>query len=134
MTIMPPESKTLVGGIGLGFLHILLASHSASLQRGYRWTAGARDAPVAALTGVPGRLERASRNFAETFPLFAAAVLLVRLQGVSNHLTAYGAYAYLAARIIYLGLYAAGVVFWRSMVWNVATLSILAMLLGLRWS
>lgn len=28
----------------LGVVHIVLASHSASLQRGYRWTASARDA------------------------------------------------------------------------------------------
>jgi len=129
-----PEIKVLIGAIVLGFVHILLASHSASLQRGYRWSASARDEPVAALTGIPSRLERASRNFAETFPLFAAAVLLINTQGISNDLTVYSAYTYLAARIAYLGLYVAGTFFWRSMIWNIATVSIFTMLWGLRWS
>jgi hypothetical protein len=44
------------------------ASHAASLQRGYRRTASARDQEVAPLTGVAGRLDRALRNFSETFP------------------------------------------------------------------
>lgn len=131
---MAPEMNVLVGAIALGFVHILLASHSASFQRGYRWSASARDDSVAALTGVPGRLERASRNFAETFPLFAAAALLVRQEGVSDDLTVYSAYVYLAARVLYLALYVAGTFFWRSMIWNLATLSIFTMLWGLRWS
>lgn len=128
---MPPEIRVLIGAIGLGAVHIVAASHGASLQRGYGWAASARDTPVPALTGLPGRLERASRNFAETFPLFAAAVLLVGLQGISNAFTVYSAYTYLGARIVYLGLYATGAVLWRSIVWNVATLSIFSMLWGL---
>ncbi len=54
----------------------MLSSHAASLQYGYRWAASARDQPMPPLTGVAARLERALRNFMETFPLFAAAVLV----------------------------------------------------------
>jgi hypothetical protein len=54
----------------LGIVQILLASHAASLQRGYRWTASPRDSQVAPLQGVAGRLDRALRNFLETFRRF----------------------------------------------------------------
>ena len=63
----------------LGLIQVVLASHAASLQRGYLWTASSRDEAVPPLTGVAGRLERALRNFAETFPLFAAAVLIAHV-------------------------------------------------------
>src|SRR5262249_52235407 len=53
------ELRMLVCSVVLGFVHIVAASHAASLQRGYRWTASARDQGVAPLTGVAGRLDRA---------------------------------------------------------------------------
>src|SRR5262249_62207293 len=96
----------LVWSVVLGFVHVVLASHSASLQRGYRWTASARDEPVAPLVGVAGRLERASRNFQETFPLFAALVFCVQVTGKHSALSEWGAQLYLAARVAYLALYA----------------------------
>jgi uncharacterized MAPEG superfamily protein len=72
---MTLELKMLALSIVLGLVQIVLASHAASLQRGYVWTASSRDEAVPKLTGVAGRLERALHNFVETFPLFAAAVL-----------------------------------------------------------
>jgi uncharacterized MAPEG superfamily protein len=61
------ESTMLTLSVVLGVVQIVAASHAASLQRGYRWTAspGEEEAP---LRGVAGRLERALRNFLETFP------------------------------------------------------------------
>jgi uncharacterized MAPEG superfamily protein len=40
---MTLELKLLALSIVLGLVHIVLASHAASLQRGYVWTAGSRD-------------------------------------------------------------------------------------------
>lgn len=114
------ELTMLACGCVLGLIHIVLASHSASLQRGYRWTAGARDAPLPPLIGVAGRLARASANFAETFPFFVAAVLLAHLADSHDWRTIWGGALYLGARLVYLPLYAAGVVLVRSLVWNVA--------------
>jgi uncharacterized MAPEG superfamily protein len=57
-------------------VQVVLASHAASVQRGYLCTAGPRDEAVPPLTGIAGRLERALRNFVETFPLLASAVLI----------------------------------------------------------
>ena len=65
----------LTFSVVLGIVHIVGASRAASLQRGgYRWTASARDGRL--LRGVAGRLDRALRNFLETFPLLVAASLL----------------------------------------------------------
>lgn len=122
------ELTMLAAGCALGLIHIVLASHAASLQRGYRWTAGARDAPPPQLTGVAGRLARASANFAETFPFFVAAVLLAHVAGAHDWRTIWGSGLYVAARLAYLPFYAAGVFLVRSLVWNVAIAGIVLLI------
>jgi uncharacterized MAPEG superfamily protein len=130
---MTLELTFLALSVGLGFVHIVAASHSASLQRGYRWTASARDEPVEPLHGVAGRLDRASRNFFETFPLFAAVVLADAAVGRHNALTEWGARLYFWGRVAYLPLYAVGIPLMRSLVWNVAAAGILLSLVALFW-
>jgi len=127
------ELAMLVASCVLCLIQIVAASHSASLQRGYRWTASSRDAAVPPLTGVAGRLERALRNFLETFPVFAAAVLLVHVLGREGALSEWGAGVYFSARVVYLLLYAAGVPLLRSLVWNVAFVGIALVLLAPVW-
>ena len=100
---------------------------------GYRWTASARDEIPPPLIGVAGRLERASRNFLETFPFFAASVLIAHVVGIHNSLTEWGAQLYFWARIVYVLLDALGVPLIRSLVWNVATLGIFLILIALLW-
>jgi uncharacterized MAPEG superfamily protein len=124
------ELTMLVAGCGLCLVQIILASHAASLQRGYRWTAGSRDAVLPPLTGVAGRLERALRNLLETFPVFVAAVLLVHMLGHEGALSAWGAGLYFSARVVYLLLYAAGVPLIRSLAWNVAFAGIFLLLVA----
>ena len=114
----------------LGLVHIILASHSASLQRGYRWTAGARDQPRAPLTGVAGRLERALDNFLETFPFFVAVVVVLHFTDAYGELSRWGALLYLAGRVAYLPLYAFAVFLVRSLAWNVATAGIVLLLVS----
>jgi uncharacterized MAPEG superfamily protein len=75
-----------------------LASHAASLQRGYVWTASSRDEHVAALTGVAGRLARALQNFVETFPLFAAGVLIAHVADTHNWMTEWVFSSFLGSR------------------------------------
>jgi uncharacterized MAPEG superfamily protein len=128
---MTLELKMLAFSIVLGLVQIVLASHAASLQRGYVWTASSRDEPVTTLTGVPGRLARALQNFIETFPLFAAAVLIAHVAARHSWMTEWGVQLYFWGRVIYLGLYAAGVFLLRSLVWNVAALGIVLILLSL---
>ena len=86
------------------------------------------------LRGVAGRLDRALRNFLETFPLFAAVVLVAHVSETHNALTEWGSRLYLWGRVAYVPLYAAGVPLVRSLVGNVATVGIMlfvvALLLG----
>ena len=128
---MTTELKLLALSVVLGFVHIVLASHAASLKYGYRWSATARDQSMPPLGGVAGRLERASRNFLETFPLFAAAVLLAHAAGKESALTCWGANLYFWARVAYLPLYASGVFLVRSLVWNIAAFGIFLLLAAL---
>jgi uncharacterized MAPEG superfamily protein len=83
------------------------------------------------LAGVSGRLERALANFLETFPLFAAAVLIAHAAGHHDWMTVWGAQLYFWTRVVYVPLYGFGVPLVRSLVWNVATLGIILILLSL---
>lgn len=125
------ELRVVMWSVVLGFVHIIASSHAASSQRSYRWTASARDEPVQPLTGVAGRLERALKNFLETFPLFVALVFVAQLSGIHNQLTEWGSFLYLAARVAYLPLYAFGVFLVRSLVWNVAALGMLLFVIAI---
>ena len=84
----------LTFSVVLGLVQIVAASHTASLQRGYRWSASSRAEDVPALRGVAGRLDRALSNFMETFPLFAAVVLAAHVSDTHNALTEWGARLY----------------------------------------
>jgi uncharacterized MAPEG superfamily protein len=86
---------------------------------------------VPALTGIAGRLERALQNFLETFPLFAAAVLMAHFAGRHGWMTEWGAQLYFWARVAYVAFYAAGVFLVRSLVWNIATGGIVLVLVSL---
>ena len=114
----------------LGLVHIVLASHSVSLQRGYKWSASARDEPVPPLTGTAGRLGRALTNFLETFPFFLALVVVVHVNNAYGDLSKWGSLLYLTGRVAYLPLYAFGVYLVRSLAWNVATAGILLLLVS----
>jgi uncharacterized MAPEG superfamily protein len=78
-----------------------------------------------------GRMDRALRNFGETFPLFAAAVLIVHVAGASGAWSYAGAIAYVAGRAAYLPLYASGLPGVRTFAWQIATLGILLVLIQL---
>jgi uncharacterized MAPEG superfamily protein len=130
---MTVEMTMLMLSVVLGLLQLLIASRSANSQRGIRWNVGARDEPPPPVRPLAGRLERASSNFVETFPFFAAVVLAAALVGRHNWATVWGAQAYLAARILYVPLYAAGVPVVRTLVWIVATLSIILILVAILW-
>src|SRR5437660_161257 len=100
--MLPVELRVLGFSAILGLVHIVAASHSASLQRGYKWTAGPRDESLAPLSGTAGRLARALANFSETFAIFAALVLAVVASGRSGALSEWGVLLYFWARLAYL--------------------------------
>ena len=128
------ELRMLGFSVLLGLVHVVAASHSASLQRGYRWTASARDQPLPPLVGAAGRFARALDNFSESFPFFAALAIAVVLAGKNSQLSQWGAGLYFAARVLYFPLYAFGVPLIRSLAWNVAVFGIVLLLVALLWS
>lgn len=128
---MAIELKMLAWAIALGLLQIAIAASFSTVQRGLAWNTSPRDTPAAPLTGVGGRIDRAYRNMLETFPYFAAAVLaVIATQKTSAH-TALGAELYLGARVVYVGIYAAGIPYLRTLVWTASMVGIVMVLLAL---
>lgn len=115
----------------LAVVQLLLAAVPANLQIGSEWLAGPRDGPPPReLTGVPARLKRAFDNHVEGLVMFAAAVAAVAATGASSGVTEGAAAVYLAARAVYVPLYAFGVPWVRSLVWAVGFFATVVMLVA----
>ena len=129
---MTTELQFLVASIILGLVHLVAASHLISLQYGYRWTASSRDEPVPPLRGLANRVDQATTNFLETFPFFAALVLVAHVTNRHGLLTLWGAHLYFWARLGYLLAAAAGYGLVRSVLfWNTALTGIVLFLIAL---
>jgi len=129
---MTTELRFLVASVVLGLLHLIASSHLISWQRGYRWTAGSREEAVPPLRGLANRVDQATTNFLETFPFFAALVLLARVTNHHSLLTIVGAHLYFWGRVGYLVAAAAGFGLLRSLVcWNTAVIGIILLLIAI---
>ena len=125
---MNAELAVLAWGCVLGIVHIFVAVRFKTRQYGSKWNVGARDEALPPPDPLVGRLARAQANFFETFPIFAAAALIVTLAGLSDRWTAIGALLWLGARIVYLPLYAFGVPLVRTLVFLASVVGILMVL------
>lgn len=128
---MPIELKMLAWSIALGVFHVLLGAALTTRQRGLAWNVGARDAALPPLQGAAARVDRGLRNFLETFPFFAAAVLAVVSLDRGDATTALGAQCYFWARLAYVPVYAAGVPYLRTVIWAVSLWGLLQLLWAL---
>ena len=108
----------------LGMFQLLLGSVAARTQQGYDWGMGPRD-EESPISGIPARLQRAFVNYMESFPLFVAAMLAAVLLGKTGQLTEIGGWLYLAGRVAFIPLYAAGVRNIRTYAWVVASTGLL---------
>jgi uncharacterized MAPEG superfamily protein len=124
---LPTELLMLVCSSLLGIVHLLVVAQFSRQQYGLKWVGSARDEPRPPMSGVGGRLERAYRNFLETFPYFVAATIAVILTGQSDRVSEWGSIAYFGGRLAYVFLYASGVPVIRGLVWNIPLLGICAM-------
>ena len=119
MDPVPTELKLLGAAVVIGLVQIFLGVGAATRDNGSAWNVGPRDVPVP--PGVlAGRLDRALRNFLETFPLFAAMLLADVISGKLGQLTLWGSWLYVVARAVYVPIYAMGVPIVRSLVWMVS--------------
>jgi uncharacterized MAPEG superfamily protein len=123
-TVVPVELKLLLAAVIVGMVQIAWAAAAGSGgERNFGWLAGPRDDPKP-VGMIAGRLDRALKNFLETFPLFAAAVIACVVAGKTGPLTAYGAVLYVVARALYVPLYASGVSVVRTLVWTAGVIGI----------
>jgi uncharacterized MAPEG superfamily protein len=127
---VPVELKLLVVAVIIGFVQIVWAAAAGSGgERSFGWLSGPRDDPRPVGT-VAGRLDRALKNFLETFPLFAAAVIAADLAGKLGPTTLYGAGLYVVGRALYVPLYASGVAVVRTLVWTASIVGIVMVIVA----
>jgi uncharacterized MAPEG superfamily protein len=128
---MTPELLMLALSVVLGFVHLVVSAIATTHQYGIKWNLSARDQPMPPLEIIAGRLQRALHNFLETFPLFAASVLIADATNRHGLMAVWGSQLYFYARVLYLPIYAAGIPVIRTVVWSVAALGIVLVLLDL---
>jgi uncharacterized MAPEG superfamily protein len=128
---MTPELTTLALSALLQAVQFALFATPANIELSPRYTSSPRDAPPSrALSKVTGRLQRAMNNHFEALILFTIAVVVVTAGNQSTPVTQYAAYAYLAARILYIPAYAFGWTPWRSVIWGIGFVATLIMILA----
>lgn len=124
---MPTELSLLGWSVALGLVYVFAAAGMATHQRGLKWNAGNRDDAMP-LSGATARAGRASKNFLETFPFFAALALGVIAAKVNTAHTALGAQIYFWARVAYLPVYVIGIPYLRTAIWAVSLWGMLQLL------
>jgi uncharacterized MAPEG superfamily protein len=124
------EIQMLFLSIVLGLVHLLIITTLSVGQRGLPWGIGSRDDEAAPLNRTGARLERAFRNFLETFPFFLGAVVLAQVLGKHSASSEIGAQLYFWARLLFVPVYALGLIGVRTVVWVVSLIGIILVLLA----
>ncbi len=127
---MTTELTLLAWSIVLGLVHAVATGQLGVTQFGMAYGLGPRDEKKQ-LTGIPARVERAFANYMQTFPFFAAAVLVAHVAGRHSGMTVIGAHLYFWARLAYVPLYATGIPIARTLAFLVAMLGITLILIAL---
>jgi uncharacterized MAPEG superfamily protein len=122
------ELQTLFCAILLGLIQLLLAAMASVAGRGLGWGVGARDEGWPPIGKYGARLDRAYKNFLETFPFFIGAVLLAHALDKSTQSSVLGAQIYLWARVLYVPAYVLGIPFLRTIIWVASLVGILMVL------
>ncbi len=127
---MTIELSLLAWAVVLGLVHAVGTGQFTTLQHGIAYGLSPRDEKKP-LTGIGARVERAFANYMQTFPFFAAAVLIAHVAGRHSWLTVLGAQLYFWARLVYVPLYAFGVPVARTVAFLVALVGIVMLLVAL---
>jgi uncharacterized MAPEG superfamily protein len=106
----------------------------ASLVRAKGWTPsgmqialGNRD-NLPEATPLAGRAERTARNTLENFVLFAAIALVAHVSGRAGARVDKGAEIFFCARLVFIPVYYAGIVYLRTAVWLVSIIGLAMMI------
>ncbi len=127
---MTTELTMLAWAIVLGLVHAVATGQVVTAQHGVAYGLSPRDEQKP-LSTKAARLQRAFANYMQTFPFFAAAVLIAQAAGRHGWPTVWGAELYLWARVAYVPLYVLGVPVARSAAFAIATVGIVMILVGL---
>jgi uncharacterized MAPEG superfamily protein len=125
---MTTELTLLGWTLVLALVQIFLPATLRTRETGNAYNVGARDDKGPPVGKFTGRLQRAQANLFETLPLFAAAVLIAHVGGRESSLTVLGCEIYLAARVLYVPLYAFGVPVARTLAWLVSMVGLVMIL------
>ena len=120
----------------LGWSAVLLlvqvvAQATAAGDLGATYLLSSRDEKLESKSILAGRLDRALKNLLETYPAFIAIVVALVVTNKTGGLAATGAWLWLAARVVYVLLYAAGIPVVRTLVWLASIIGLVLMLIGL---
>ncbi|KFI32245.1 membrane protein [Haematobacter missouriensis] len=126
---MTPELTVLALAALLQAVQIGLAAVAMNRDIGPEWNVGPRDNQPD-FSPLTGRLRRAVNNHFEALCFFTIAVVVVTLSGAATSLTAFCAWIYLAARVLYIPAYAFGWSPWRSVIFGVGFIATFVMILA----
>lgn len=129
---MTPMLDLVVYMTLLTFLAIMLGA----FLRNREWTPEGFKAGVSNRDNVPeatplgGRAERAAANSIEALLLFMPLALVAQLAGIADE-ALLGATVFIWARVAYLPIYLAGIIYVRSLVWGVGVAGLAMMVMAL---
>ena len=121
---MSIELKLLVWSVALAVVQMVISVFGAQLEFGLPRLADNREG-LPDPTGWAGRARRAYFNMLEGLLLFAALVLVAVVAQRTNATTALGAELFFGARLVYAGIYLAGIPWVRTAVWGVSVVGLL---------
>src|SRR3546814_18994254 len=88
--VMSIELTVLAWGCVLGVVQTYVAAELEGRQYGMKWALSSREAALPPPPPLVGRMKRAQANFLETFPIAAAAILIVQVAGLKSTWQAIG--------------------------------------------
>jgi len=107
-TKMTIELTMLAWSTVLLIVLIMTSANANVMAMGMEWGFGNRDTP-STVSGWGARARRTYLNHMENLLIFGLLILVAHLGNVHTDLTVMGAKLFLAARIVYAGLYIAGI-------------------------
>jgi uncharacterized MAPEG superfamily protein len=120
------ELACLEVAVLLWLVHVLLQANLTGAPPSYLFSS--RDEPPPPPGTIGGRAARASRNYMDSFPAFAALDLAFL---ATNHPAGIWPTLWIAARIVYLPLYLLNGVYARTAIWLISIVALAAMLIRL---
>jgi uncharacterized MAPEG superfamily protein len=122
------ELKLLGWSVVLLLVQIVLQAASSSSELGLPYAMSPRDEGREPRSVYARRIRRALNNLLETYPAFVGLALALVISGKAGGVGAIGAEIYLAARVLYLIVYAAGVSVVRTLFWGLSIFGLIMML------